>query len=154
MRAARVTLPEWGFKQEEVSCQFDDDPSDSNNLWNIELHVNPKLPASGKGAYKANFLQDLIAINVGMWKSNNALTVNPDKEPDALTSSPYHWPLMLRGLRMCGWGDSQIKYYLLGNPIICWLALASLVILTTTLIVYQIRKQRGKVDFENQSISV
>ena len=88
------------------------------------------------------------------WTSNNALTPDPDKEPEALTSQPYHWPLLLKGLRMCGWGDDQIKFYLLGNPLIYWGSALSLVILALTWLVYVIRKKRGCFDFETYSIKV
>jgi dolichyl-phosphate-mannose-protein mannosyltransferase len=39
--ADRKTLPEWGFKQGEVTCTKSTE-NPRALLWNIELHVNPK----------------------------------------------------------------------------------------------------------------
>lgn len=61
-----------------------------------------------------------------MMTSNNAL-ISPDKE-DILATTPTDWPLMWLGLGMCGWGDRQSKYYLIGTTIIWWGATASLLI--------------------------
>lgn len=60
-----------------------------------------------------------------MWTSNNALVPDPDKE-DILASVPTDWPFLRLGLRMCGWGDTQIKYYLLGTPIIWYFSTVAL----------------------------
>lgn len=60
-----------------------------------------------------------------MWTSNNALVPDPDKE-DILASGPTDWPFLRLGLRMCGWGDGQIKYYLLGTPVIWYFSTISL----------------------------
>ncbi|KAI8909750.1 Dolichyl-phosphate-mannose-protein mannosyltransferase-domain-containing protein [Gorgonomyces haynaldii] len=147
LRADRVSLPQWGFKQEEVVCQKKADKESRNNMWNIEEHSHPLLPPGGANAYRSSFWMDFVDLNVAMWTSNNALTPDPDKEPDALTSQPYHWPLLLRGLRMCGWGNDQIKFYLLGNPLIYWGAALSLVVLSVTFVVYLIRQRRGYKDF-------
>ena len=83
-----------------------------------------------------------------MWTSNNALTPNPDKEPGQLESQPWHWPFMTRGLRMCAWGDYDIKYYLIGNPLIWWGSTVSMILLVITLTVYTIREKRGLKDFK------
>jgi dolichyl-phosphate-mannose-protein mannosyltransferase len=166
LRADRVTLPQWGFKQEEVVCQKNPKNDSTANFWNIENHVNPlctyiynSVPPGGAGDYKTSFFRDFIDINVGMyrrcnirWTSNNALTPDPDKEPEALTSQAYHWPFMLRTLRMCGWGEYEIKYLLVGNPVIWWSSTASLVILLTSFVVDVIRQKRGHVDFATYSI--
>jgi dolichyl-phosphate-mannose-protein mannosyltransferase len=150
LRADGTHLPEWGFKQGEVVCQKKPDFSSLSNMWNIELHVNPKLPVVGKNVYKSSFFRDFIELNVAMWGSNNALTPDPDKEPSQLESKPYHWPLMVRGLRMCGWSDSDVKYYLLGNPFIWWGTTAALIGLSLTCIVAYIRRARGHNDFSSR----
>ena len=82
-----------------------------------------------------------------MMTSNNALIPDPDKE-DILASKPLDWPFLYLGLRMCGWGDNQIKYYLLGTPIIWWAGSISLIISLVVLAVYLLRQQRKYKDFE------
>lgn len=47
------------------------------------------VPPGEKNMYKRNFFVDFIDLNVGMWTSNNALTPDPEKESDGLTSSPH-----------------------------------------------------------------
>ncbi|KAI9099505.1 Dolichyl-phosphate-mannose-protein mannosyltransferase-domain-containing protein [Phlyctochytrium arcticum] len=147
LRSHAVSLPQWGFKQAEVVCQKNPDNSSTNHMWNVELHVNDKLPAGGKNAYKSKFLRDFFDLNVAMWTSNNALTPDPEKE-DNLTSQPWQWPLMLVGLRMCGWGDDAIKYWLIGNPVVWWGGAASLVALLGVFLIYAVRWKRTYVDFE------
>lgn len=82
-----------------------------------------------------------------MMTSNNALIPDPDKE-DILASSPTDWPFMHLGLRMCGWGDHQMKYYLLGTPVIWWAGAGSLVVSLFVLGFYLLRMQRKYKDFE------
>jgi dolichyl-phosphate-mannose-protein mannosyltransferase len=48
---------------------------------------------------------------------------------------------------MASWGDDDIKYYLLGTPVIYWGSLASVIVLFAMLVVYVIRRERGNVDF-------
>jgi dolichyl-phosphate-mannose-protein mannosyltransferase len=82
-----------------------------------------------------------------MMTSNNALIPDPDKE-DILASKPTDWPFLRLGLRMCGWGDNQTKYYLLGTPIIWWGGGLSLIFALFALGVYLMRMQRKYVDME------
>ena len=79
--------------------------------------------------------------------SNNALIPDPDKE-DILASKPFDWPFLHLGLRMCGWGDQQIKYYLMGTPLIWWGSGASLIVALVSCGVYLLRMQRKYVDMD------
>ncbi|KAI9209712.1 Dolichyl-phosphate-mannose-protein mannosyltransferase-domain-containing protein [Polychytrium aggregatum] len=148
LRSSGVTLPDWGFKQAEVVCAKKNDLKSSANIWNIEKHVNDKLPAGQKGAYKSRFFKDFIDLNVAMWTSNNALTPDPDNEDDNLVSHPYQWPFGLVGLRMCGWGPNDIKFYLLGHPLIWWGSTVSLAVFGGLVAVYLIRYQRKFEDWK------
>lgn len=42
LKAANVNLPQWGFKQIEVTCTKDNNPKDSHTHWNVESHWNEK----------------------------------------------------------------------------------------------------------------
>ncbi|KAA1469296.1 glycosyltransferase family 39 protein [Dentipellis sp. KUC8613] len=147
LRAANKPLPEWGFKQIEVSCDKENNPGDTYTYWNVESHWNDRLPSGDMKLYRSPFLRDFWHLNVAMMTSNNALIPDPDKE-DILASKPTDWPWLRLGLRMCGWGDNQTKYYLLGTPVIWWGSTASLIIALAALGVYVLRAQRRYVDME------
>jgi dolichyl-phosphate-mannose-protein mannosyltransferase len=121
LKSRNIHLPEWGFKQGEVSCERNlKNPVNREILWNIESQVNEKLPAGELGQYKSRFLDDVWDCNVGMWMTNNALTQNPDLEPSILTSRASDWFFMRKGIRMSGWDDARTKFYMLGTPAV-WL---------------------------------
>ncbi len=42
LRAGNVNLPQWGFKQIEVTCTKENKPGDVYTHWNVESHVNDK----------------------------------------------------------------------------------------------------------------
>ncbi len=42
LRAGNVNLPQWGFKQIEVTCTKENKPRDVYTHWNVESHVNEK----------------------------------------------------------------------------------------------------------------
>ena len=88
-----------------------------------------------------------------MMTSNNALIPDPDKE-DILASKPFDWPFMHLGLRMCGWGDQQIKFYLLGNPVVWWGGTISLIVFVVTAGIYVLRRQRKYTDFGDKAAGV
>lgn len=138
-------LPQWGFKQTEVYCDKNNRTDDPHAMWNVEQHWNEKLPPAPKNAYKTRFLRDFITLNVAMWTSNNALTPDPDKY-DILSSEPSEWPFVTVGLRMCGWGENDVKFYLLGNPIVWWLSIASIFVFCGATAFYVIRMQRKIFD--------
>ncbi|KAE9372124.1 glycosyltransferase family 39 protein [Stipitochalara longipes BDJ] len=151
LRAGNVNLPQWGFKQIEVTCDKNNNPKDVYTHWNVEAHWNEKLPAADAGAYKSPFLQDFIHLNVAMMTSNNALVPDPDKQDD-LASQFWQWPILNVGLRMCGWDDSIVKYFLLGNPLVYWFSTASLGIVAVMVAWYLVRWQRGYEDLKQDDI--
>lgn len=104
LRAANVNLPQWGFKQVEVTCDraAASDPGDVFSHWNVESHWNERLPPGNAKQYRSPFLRDFVHLNVAMLTSNNALVPDPDKH-DELVSYAWQWPLAMVGLRMCGW---------------------------------------------------
>jgi len=55
----------------------------------------------------------------------------------------------MTGLRMCGWGDAAIKYYLLGNPFTWIGSFMSIVLISILTIVYAIRHRRQIKDFDS-----
>ncbi|TFK36464.1 glycosyltransferase family 39 protein [Crucibulum laeve] len=149
LRAANAILPQWGFKQVEVSCDRDNNPNDIHTYWNVESHWNDRLPAGNSKFYRSPFLRDFWHLNVAMMTSNNALVPDPDKE-DILASKPFDWPLLHLGLRMCGWGDNQLKYYLMGTPVIWWGGTISLVVALLSLGLYTLRRQRKYIDMDSR----
>ena len=46
LRAGNVNLPQWGFKQIEVTCVKENKPKDVYTHWNVEAHVNEKRKSS------------------------------------------------------------------------------------------------------------
>ncbi|KAG0265929.1 Protein O-mannosyltransferase 2 [Actinomortierella ambigua] len=145
LSAENANLPQWGFKQIEVFCDQRNRTKSDYSIWNIEHHWNEKLPAGAPGQYKSSFWRNFWHLNVAMMTSNNALVPDPDKE-DILSSNPSQWPMMAVGLRMSSWAANQVKFYLLGNPMVWWSSSLSIVIYMATLAVYVIRRQRKFMD--------
>ncbi|RKP36722.1 glycosyltransferase family 39 protein [Dimargaris cristalligena] len=141
LRSNRDTLPQWGYKQQEVTCDRKN-RDDTSNLWNVEYHRHEKLEAAPPSMFKSSFLDDLVHLNVAMAVTNNALVPNRDKI-DILSSEPIEWPFLILGLRMCGWDDARVKYYLLGNPFIWWTSTAALLVFPFLLLYYTVRRVRG-----------
>ncbi|KAI9807529.1 MAG: hypothetical protein M1825_005469 [Sarcosagium campestre] len=147
LRAGNVNLPQWGFKQIEVTCAKQNNPKDVFTHWNVEHHVNERLPPGDPGSYKSPFFRDFIHLNVAMMTSNNALVPDPDKQDD-LASQFWQWPILKVGLRMCSWDDHIIKYFLLGNPAVYWGSTAALGVFVALVTWYLIRWQRGYTELK------
>lgn len=76
------------------------------------------VPAGEVKLYRSPFFRDFWHLNVAMWTSNNALVPDPDKE-DVIASKPLDWPMLHLGMRMNGWADTNIKYYLVSTLCLC-----------------------------------
>ncbi len=109
------------------------------------------MPPGDPGDYKSPFFHDFIHLNVAMLTSNNALVPDPDKQDD-LASQWWQWPILNVGLRMCGWDDKIVKYFLLGNPIVYWGSTAALGVFASLVAWYVLRWQRGYTELSQADI--
>ncbi|KAI9280113.1 MIR motif-containing protein [Sporodiniella umbellata] len=139
------TLPEWGFRQQEVYCSREEKENDPSTFWTVEEHHNENLAPAPEKSYKSSFLQNFAYLNIVMWYSNNALIPDPDKD-DILASKPIEWPMVSVGLRMCSWDSDNIKFYLIGNPSVWWSSFVSIVIFALLFLSYSIRLKRQVID--------
>lgn len=143
-------LPAWGFRQSEVACLKNPFKRDKRTWWNIETHDNEKLPPRPEDFKypKTKFIKDFIHLNLAMMATNNALVPDPDKL-DNLASSAWQWPTLNVGIRLCGWGDDTVKYFLIGSPASTWPSTAAVLIFMALVVIYILRWQRQYVDFAN-----
>lgn len=86
-----------------------------------------------------------------MMTSNNALVPDPDKQDD-LASKWWQWPILDVGLRMCGWDDNIVKYFLLGNPFVYFSTTATLGLVGLIVAWYVLRWQRGCKDLNDEEV--
>lgn len=143
-------LPEWGFRQSEMACVKSPFKRDKRTWWNIESHENEILPPRPDDFKypKTNFLKDFIHLNLAMMATNNALIPDSDKL-DNLASSAWQWPTLNLGLRLCGWGNDNIRYFLLGTPLTTWSSSVAVVAFAVFVVVLVLRWQRQYTDFSN-----
>lgn len=132
------TLPKWGWEQGEVTCSpyLHETP---NTLWNVEDHENGRLPNISVSILKPSFLEALAESHIVMLRANSGLK---PKEHE-VTSKPWHWPINFQGLRFSGVNATDFRIYLLGNPVIWWLNLGSLVLYVVLALCAAVSLQRG-----------
>lgn len=117
-----LSYPNWGFSQAEIVCKQSWSARDKSTWWNVEDHWNDELIIEDDYVPpKSKFWTDFILINFAMASSNNALVPDPDKY-DNLASSAWEWPTLHKGLRMCGWGRNQVRYFMMGSPFNTWIS--------------------------------
>ncbi|KAI8872861.1 glycosyltransferase family 39 protein [Ramicandelaber brevisporus] len=146
LRSVGHSLPDWGFSQDEVYCEKNGSPSSRGNIWNVESNIDPRQPIAEPSAFRTKFFRDLVDVNAAMWSTNSGLIPDRDKI-DILASEPLEWPFMTLGMRMNGWDDDRIKFYLLGNPFV-WIT-STVLTLAFPLVVLAVvvRVQRGLNDW-------
>ncbi|PVU92696.1 hypothetical protein BB559_003632 [Furculomyces boomerangus] len=144
LRTSGKTLPGWGFSQQEVVCSMDKAFGEDsvNTVWNIEAHVNSRLPKGDLQKIKPSFFSSFLHLNKAMFSSNNALLPDEDKI-DELTSEPLDWPILRLGLRMCSYDDTDYKFFLIGNPLIWWTSTLLLILYPFQILYHLIRMKRG-----------
>lgn len=144
------SYPAWGYQQGEVVCKYTLLSRDKSTWWNVEDHKNDALPQLEAEFVppKPKFWKEFVLLNYGMMASNNALVPDHDKF-DKLSSEWWEWPIARTGLRMCGWGMSTTKYFLVGHPVINWFSTFGLVMSVLYLGVKLWRWQRQKDNYAN-----
>uniref|UniRef100_A0A673C3P4 Protein O-mannosyl-transferase 2 n=1 Tax=Sphaeramia orbicularis TaxID=375764 RepID=A0A673C3P4_9TELE len=132
------TLPKWGWEQVEVTCSpyLKETPS---SQWNIEDHINPKLPNISLSVLKPHFLEILLESHIVMLRGNSGLKPKDNE----MNSKPWHWPINYQGLRFSGVNDTEYRVYLLGNPVVWWMNLGSLGLYFVMVAVASVTLQRG-----------
>lgn len=144
------SYPAWGFKQSEVVCKDSWSSYDKSTWWNVEDHTNPTLTADESYIPpKSNFFADFMLINFAMASTNNALVPDQDKY-DALASKWWQWPSLYLGLRMCGWGFTDIRYFLIGNVFNSWGSSLAIVLFVLLTCYYIIKFQRQTLEMDYQ----
>ncbi|ODV88140.1 glycosyltransferase family 39 protein [[Candida] arabinofermentans NRRL YB-2248] len=109
-------LPKWGFEQQEVTCATQG--IQPLSLWYVEQNNNIYLDMDNAeiATYpKMTFMQKVKELHQRMWKINNGLTASHVYE-----SRPESWPLLTRGISY--WRADGHQVYLLGNPLVWWIA--------------------------------
>ncbi|XP_027028125.1 protein O-mannosyl-transferase 2 isoform X1 [Tachysurus fulvidraco] len=131
-------LPKWGWEQAEVTCSpyLKETP---NSQWNIEDHINPKLPNISLCVLKPSFLEILLESHVVMIRGNSGLKPKDNE----VNSKPWHWPINYQGLRFSGVNETEYRVYLLGNPVIWWLNLFTLALFLVMVCLFSLAIQRG-----------
>jgi dolichyl-phosphate-mannose-protein mannosyltransferase len=141
-------LPAWGFRQGEVVCWPSPFMRDKRTWWNVEDHVNENLPNPPEDFKlpKTSFYKDFIQLNIAMMATNNALVPDHEKQDD-LASNWWQWPTLNVGIRLCGWGDDNYKYFLIGSPATTWTSTLSIFVFIGIVLAYILRWQRQYDDF-------
>ncbi|XP_073656282.1 protein O-mannosyl-transferase 2 isoform X5 [Tursiops truncatus] len=131
-------LPKWGWEQLEVTCT----PylkETLNSIWNVEDHINPKLPNISLDVLQPSFPEIMLEAHMVMIRGNNGLKPKDNE----FTSKPWHWPINYQGLRFSGINDTDFRVYLLGNPVVWWLNLLSIALYLLSGSIFAVALQRG-----------
>ncbi|KAM4852879.1 protein O-mannosyl-transferase 2 isoform 2-T2 [Thomomys bottae] len=131
-------LPKWGWEQLEVTCT----PylkETLSSIWNVEDHINPKLPNISLDVLQPSFPEILLESHMIMILGNSGLKPKDNE----FTSKPWHWPINYQGLRFSGANDTDFRVYLLGNPVVWWLNLVSIALYLVLGSTAAIAMQRG-----------
>ncbi|EGO30163.1 glycosyltransferase family 39 protein [Serpula lacrymans var. lacrymans S7.9] len=141
----KVKLPEWGFEQQEVTCNKN--AVKANSLWYIETNIHSQLPADAPRVnYKLpGFLSKFFELQRVMWTTNAGLT-----DRHQYDSRPHTWPRLRRGINF--WVKDHRQIYLIGNPFVWWLSTAAVIAYIVVRGFLILRAKRGYRDFENTKV--
>ncbi|TIC14411.1 glycosyltransferase family 39 protein [Wallemia mellicola] len=136
-------LPEWGYGQQEVTCNKQS-PLE-NSIWYVEVNSHGQLE-DNENVEMVNyrpmgFLEKFYELQSVMWDVNNGLL-----ERHAFDSRPMSWPLFLRGINF--WVKDHKQIYLIGNPVVWWLGFVAILGSGAYLGLLTLRNKRGYSDFD------
>lgn len=142
--------PVWGFGQGEVTCT---ETKDDKTIWNIERNelLSPRNTEYREVLNHRNmFFHHFFELNRAMLQVNSSFKQDEDLEPLRITSRPYEWFILRRGLRMVSWdNDEKHKFYMFGNPFTWYLSSISVLAGPLVLLAKTICAKREKKDMKN-----
>ncbi|GAA5998507.1 hypothetical protein JCM5350_006501 [Sporobolomyces pararoseus] len=141
----KVKLPDWGFEQQEVTCNKN--PSKENAVWYVETNTHPMLDEKARKVNyrRPGFLSKFLELQAVMWQTNQGLT-----DRHAYDSRPHSWPLLLRGINF--WVKDHRQIYLIGNPFVWALSTLSILAYAGVRALLILRAQRGYKDFAHSQV--
>ncbi|KAF4574353.1 hypothetical protein EYR36_005686 [Pleurotus pulmonarius] len=141
----KVKLPEWGFGQQEVTCNKN--AVRENSLWFVETsnHLNFPTDAQKVNYKKPGFLSKFWELQQVMWTTNAGLT-----DRHTYDSRPDSWPRLRRGINF--WVKDHRQIYLVGNPTVWWLSTLAVVAYFAVRGFLILRAKRGYRDFDNTKV--
>ncbi|XP_001603023.1 protein O-mannosyltransferase 1 [Nasonia vitripennis] len=150
-------LPDWGFNQHEVVADRLIDQSDS--IWNVEEHRYTKSEDQ-KQRERELLNAEMIplkATTLSFWEKFIELQAKmlfggqEVQNTHMYSSSPLEWPTMTRGIAYWVSTKSNAQVYLLGNIVIWYSGTISVLIYSSLLILYLMRRRRMCFDiFEEE----
>ncbi|EJD00774.1 glycosyltransferase family 39 protein [Fomitiporia mediterranea MF3/22] len=142
----KVKLPDWGYEQQEVTCNKN--AKKANSLWYVETAMHHQLnPDAEKVNYKLpGFFGKFFELQRVMWITNAGLT-----DRHTYDSRPSAWPRLRRGINF--WVKDHRQIYLLGNPTVWWLSTLAVLAYAGVRGILILRQQRGFRDFENTRVT-
>ncbi|CAO1639033.1 unnamed protein product [Sympodiomycopsis kandeliae] len=161
----KIPLPDWGFGQQEVSCNKQ--PSRPNSLWYVETSTHPRISVGGNKQLSTDDdgEDDPVAVRPGqtvnylrpgffdkfwelqkvMWVTNAGLT-----ERHAYDSRPKTWPTLRRGINF--WSKEHRQIYLIGNPLVWWGSTVAIAVFIGARALLMLRQKRGSKDLLDSTI--
>ncbi|KAJ7721344.1 glycosyltransferase family 39 protein [Mycena maculata] len=141
----KIKLPEWGFEQQEVTCNKN--AVMANSLWKIETASHPLLPEDApKVNYRLpGFLAKFLELQQVMWTTNAGLT-----DRHTFDSRPESWPRLRRGINF--WVKDHRQIYLIGNAMVWWLSTLAVLAYIAVRGFLILRAKRGFRDFDSTKV--
>nr|CAD7260474.1 unnamed protein product [Timema shepardi] len=145
-------LPDWGFNQHEVVT--DRIVSQDDTVWNVEEHRYTKTEDQ-KDRERELVNAEMIplrATSLSFWEKfielqYKMLFANQENVQNHMYSSePLEWPFMARGIAYWVSPNSNAQVHLLGNLVVWLSGSASLLIYSTLLVFYLMRRRRRCYD--------
>ncbi|XP_076245663.1 protein O-mannosyltransferase rt [Calliopsis andreniformis] len=152
-------LPDWGFNQHEVVADKFVDQTDS--IWNVEEHRYTKSKDQKQRerelinaemiplqATTLSFWEKFVELQLKMFFSGQE-----GQNSHMYSSDPLDWPLMSRGIAYWVSNDSNAQVHLLGNIVIWYTGTVCVIIYSSLLIFYMLRRRRMCFDIAHEEWS-
>ncbi|KAE8266621.1 hypothetical protein A4X09_0g5721 [Tilletia walkeri] len=150
MSTFESTLPEWGYKQQEINGNKN--ALDVKSMWSVdEITVSPDdpdyedrvKPNPPREVKSMNFFKKFVELQLQMLHQNNLLT---SSHPYA--TGPINWPFVLSGISFWTDEESKKQIYLTGNLVSWWIGVLSVSIYSGIMVADALARRRGTEPIE------